>query len=208
MSQFIVYAPLQRFVWSGTHFSFTPKVEIRRFLSRPDLRGLEKHLAANELQDLTPRHWVTFHWTSGDQPNPAEIVNLFLLALWVAKPTRTQVTVRFEIATDPNEAPGTRYRLLDRFNWVQGTAVDRVEDADLVSAASYFSRCRELRMADHRLLNGLLLTLAGCTAHHWQVAFICHTAAAEALLTVDTPKESPAALPPVTRAWSKANPRS
>jgi hypothetical protein len=96
--------------------------------------------------------------------------------------------VRFEVATDPTQPRGIWSRLLDRFNWVQGVAGDRIEDADLNLAASYFPRLREFRLAERRLLNGLLLTLAGCMAHNWQVAFICHAGAAEALLTFDTGK--------------------
>jgi hypothetical protein len=135
---------------------------------------------------LVPQHWLVFEWKTGEEPSAGEVVNLFLLALWIAKPTRSHVAVRFEVSRDLSGSPGGRYRMLDRFNFVPGAVADRLEDSDLSAAASYFPLCRALRLADKRLVNGLLLTFAGCTATHWQVAFVCHAGAAEALLTHDT----------------------
>ena len=186
MSDLKVYAPLQQFVWSGKQFLISPGFEITRFLNIPDLRGLETGLASEEIRDLVPQHWLAFEWKTGEEPSAAEVVNLFLLALWIVKPTRSHVAVRFEVSSDLNHSPGGTYRMLDRFNFVPGAVADRVEDSDLSAAASYFLLCRALRLADKRLVNGLLLTFAGCTATHWQVAFVCHAGAAEALLTYDT----------------------
>ncbi len=188
MSQFRVYAPLSQFIWMGQDFAVAPGVEIRRRVQGwPELRGLEERLAVDERDSLLlARHWLTFEWSTGKQPSAAEVVSLFLLALWLSRPTRTHVELRFEVRGDPGAPPGSWARLLDRFNWVPGATADAVTDADLAEATLFFPLLRDRCLQGGRLQNALSLTSAGCMAHTWQIAFICHAAAAESVLTYGT----------------------
>jgi len=162
-------------------------IEIKRLDRIPDLRGLDKRLATDEQQDLrSAGHWLTFDWSTDERPAPNEIVNLVLIALWLSQPTKAHVELCFKISNDPEMAPDGWYRYLDRFNWVPGAAVDKIENANLTEAVSYYPKLRDLHLASGRLQNGLSLTSAGCMAHSWQPALICHSAAAEAILTYDT----------------------
>lgn len=186
MSRFRVYTPLSQFIWRGQDFTVAPGVEIKRIHVRPDVRGLNRRLAADEQNDLSLAvHWLTFEWSTDQEPLPKDIVSLFLIALWLSRPTRTHVKFRFEVCTDSTAAPDSYSRLLGRFNWVPGATADNVTDAHLTEAALFFPVLRNLCLAHGRLQNSLSLTSAGCMAHSWQVAFICHSAAAEAILTYD-----------------------
>src|SRR5262249_50838552 len=131
-------------------------------------------------------HWLTVDWSTGDEPRPSEIVNIFLLALWLSRPTKTHVEFRFKVATDPEAAPGSMARLLDQFSWIEGAAADEVTDAELDTASCLFSSLREVRLNAPRLSNALHLTFAGCQTVQWQVALVCFAAAAEAILTYET----------------------
>lgn len=187
MSLFRVYAPLSQFAWTGQNFTVAPGIEIKRLQDRPDLRGLDNRLADDEQRELSRvMHWFTFEWTAGDEPLPEEVVSLFLIALWLAQPTKAHAEVRFELCINAGAAPDRCSRLLDRFNWVPGATAHKLTDADLAQAAVLFPTLRDCCVARGRLRNALSLTLAGCMAHGWQVAFICHAAAAEAILTYDT----------------------
>ena len=187
MPEFKVYAPLSKFPWRGTTFSVAPGVEI---IQRPQpypLRGFDERLTQGDREELFfASYWLTIDWSPGDAPRASEIVNLFLLSLWLSRPTKTHVKFRFEVATDPEAAPGSMARLLDQFSWVEGATADDVTDAELAAASSLFASLHEIRLTAPRLSNALRLTLAGCQASQWQVALVCFAAAAEAILTYQT----------------------
>lgn len=181
---FEVYAPLQEFRWNGLEFELSPGVWIRRFDQKPDLRSLDVSLGEDEQNKIFfLDFWLTLGWTPGTEPSPAETANLVLLSLWLVKPTKTHIAYRFHLGQGTLAAEKSRYRLLDRFSWVQGAAHDDFDDNDLRSAASYYSVLRSLCLSRGRLNDALVLTLTGCWSHKWQAALICHAAAAEALLT-------------------------
>lgn len=181
MSNFDVYAPLSGFYWQGDSFQLTPGLRIIRFAQNRDLQNLNLTLAEDEQQELAAAdHWLEFKWSSGTEPNPAETVNLILLSLWLVKSTRTHVAFRFELGQDHKR----RSRLYDRFAWVEG-AHDVFDDNGLIIAASYYSVLQKICCDRGRLNHALVLTVTGCCSHHWQVALICHAAAAEAILTYE-----------------------
>ncbi len=122
-----------------------------------------------------------WHWLCVDLPasatfGEAEIMNLFVLALWVHKPTQLLLAYRFQ--TQP---AGPATRLHDRFTR-EHEADSEVADADLKAASSYLVILRRMVIASPRAKATLLLTLHGRTAHAWQVAFICLAAALESAL--------------------------
>lgn len=187
MPDFKVYAPLSSFPWRGATFSVAPGVEI---IQRPQpypLRGLDQDLTRFDRDQLFfADHWLTVDWSPGDEPHDSEIVNLFLLAMWLSQPTKAHVKFRFKVATDPEAAPGSPTRLLGQFQWIEGAVADEVTDTQLATASSLFSSLREIRLSAPRLSNALHLTFAGCHASQWQVALVCFAAAAEAILTYET----------------------
>jgi hypothetical protein len=183
---FEVYAPLQEFYWSGESLEMSPGLWVRRFEQKPDLRTLDAMLGQDEQDQLSQaRHWLTFRWDDGSDPSAAETVNLVLLALWIARFTKAHVAYRFHLGQNAAGGEQGRHRLLDRFGFIPGATHETFEDADLQLASCYYQVLHSLCRARGRLNNALVLTMAGCWAHKWQVALICHAAAAEALLTYD-----------------------
>ena len=185
--RFEIYAPLQDFLWDGDDFELVAGLWIKRFPKAPDVSGLHEWIAKDEWERASGAgHWLNFDWLEGAIPAPAEITNLVLLSLWLVKPTRTHIAFRFELGRDAAVNEKSRKRLLDRFTWVAGATHTDIDDIDLKTASSYYSRLAALCPARGRLNDALLLTISGCWSHAWQVALICHAAAAEALLTYAT----------------------
>ena len=185
--RFEVYAPLQDFLWEGDDFELAPNLWIRRFTGPPDISGLHEWIAKDEWDRASgAAHWLIFDWIDGTFPSPAEVTNLMLLSLWLVKPTRSYIAFRFELGRDAAGSEKARRRMLDRFAWVTGAIHADIEDMDLKSASAYYSALVTSCRARARLNDALLLTIAGCWSHAWQVALICHAAAAETLLTYET----------------------
>ena len=182
--RFDVYAPLQDFYWPGKDVRFSSNVVLKRVDCTPDLRGLDAHISRPEWERAANSdHWLTFEWVDGAQPFPTETINLVLLSLWLVKPIRAQVALKFQIGRENAAAEAKMSRLLDRFAWIPGTIDPDISDTDLQSAATYYAALEPLCRARGRLNNAMVLTVAGCWAHGWQVALICHASAAETILT-------------------------
>ena len=190
MNQFEIYAPLQNFVWSRNNFEFAPGLWIKDYCTqKPDLRDLEAELSRSERSDVNSgaSHWLTFHWNEGTEPCPAEIVNLVLISLWLVKPTASHVAFRFKLGQGDGADKKGVSRLYDRFAWLPDAFYGSCNHGDLHSAKSFYPPLFDICCAKGgRLNNALMLTLTGCFSIYWQVALICHTAAADALLTYST----------------------
>lgn len=187
MTHFDIYAPLNEFEWAGPDRELSSGIWLRRRTQRPDLRGLDTGLAQDEQDTISSAdHWLEFPWDEGAAPSPAEIVNMTLLAFWLAKPTKTQVAYRFELGCGSAANTSRVCRLLDRFAWVPGITHTALEDSDLQSVAVHNQILRDLCRARGRLHDALVLTVTGCWSHKWQAALIAHAAAAEAILTYAT----------------------
>jgi hypothetical protein len=185
--RFDVYAPLQDFYWPGGDFSFSPNLALKRIDDVPDLSGLESSVSKPEWQRATNSdHWLKFQWVDGAEPSPSEVINLVLLSLWLVKPIRSQVALKFEIGREDAANERTLSRLLDRFAWIPGTIDPDIADQDLRLASTYYSALEPLCRARGRLNNALVLTVAGCWSHGWQTALTCHASAAETILTYAT----------------------
>jgi hypothetical protein len=190
-SQFKIYAPLQNFFWRETDFKLAPGFWIKHFNQnqKPNLSGLDKHLSEDEKTSINTdaSHWLTFHWNEGSEPCPAKTVDLVLIALWLAKPTASHVAFRFKLGQGESADKKGVSRLYDRFAWLPDDAHEKFADSDLQTAKSFYPPLRDICCArGGRLNNALMLTLTGCFSIYWQVALICHAAAAEALLTYST----------------------
>lgn len=185
--RFDVYAPLQDFYWSGQDQPFGSDVILKRFHSVPELSGLVSFVSKPEWdRAVNSDHWLTFQWIDGTEVSPSEVINLFLLSLWLVKPIKSQVALRFQIGRDAAAAEKTMSRLLDRFAWIPGSIGPDISDEDVRKASSYYSKLEELCRTRGRLNNAMVLMVSGCWSHGWQTALICHAAAAETILTYAT----------------------
>ena len=180
-----VYAPLTDFLWDGDNFLKFSGLEIRRNQQSFDLHGLDEGLSESQRDELFyADHWLIFESRDTATVSAAEMVNLFLLSLWLAKPTKTCVKLRFEVNQDTTcDQVGTTSVVQDVFTWVPQTVADSLSESDLEDAASYFAEMHRIRVAEKRLHHAIFLTHAGCVAYNWAVALICFASAVEALLT-------------------------
>ena len=185
--RFDVYAPLQDFYWSGQDQPFGAQLVLKRFNQTPSLSGLEAYVSKPEWdRAVNSDHWLTFQWVDGTKISTAEMINLFLLSLWLVKPTRAQVALRFEIGRDEAAGQKRMSRLLDRFSWIPGSIEPDISDEDVQKASTYYGELEKLCGLRGRLNNAMALTVSGCWSHAWQTALICHAAAAETILTYST----------------------
>jgi len=176
-----VFAPLSNFVWDGEEFPVEGFCSVRPSSQMAEIiRGQLNVCDAEKKQVEGVTHWLSFDQQPADRLVPREKVNIFLLALWVAVPTKTHVRVRFEFQKDSLQPLATCDH--NRFHWTEGHPKDKVESDHLEQASSYIPRIRSIYLAHKRLRNALHLTFAGCISIHWQVAFICFSAAAEAIV--------------------------
>ena len=177
----IVFAPLSNFVWDGEEFPIEGFGSVRPSSQMPEIiRGQLNVCDAEKKQVEGVTHCLSFDQQPADRLVPREKVNIFLLALWIAIPTKTHVRIRFEFQKD---CPGPLVTCdHNRFHWTEGHPKDKVESEHLEQASSYIPRIRSTYLVNKRLRNALHLTFAGCISIHWQVAFICFSAAAEAIV--------------------------
>jgi hypothetical protein len=182
--RFYVHVPLQQFRWEGEHAEVAQGIHLIRRCELPELAGREKELGKDEQrrinEDVT--HWLCFEQSDGDALSSAEKANLFILALWLAKPTKTEMSFRFEIGFDAAQDETIMYRLLDRMQFVQGAVEAKYTDDDIVVASVYFLALKAVTKPG-RLNDAMILTLQGCWQGRWQAALVLSAAAAEALLT-------------------------
>lgn len=187
-SKFKVLAPLSNFDWSGKCFQFNDFCFIEKLDEIPDLSLFNWFLSEKDKEELRDvSHWLSFEQSPNDKLSPSEKINIFLLALWIALPTRVQVRFRFELPHEPGN--GQRYsafRYYDCFEWIKSQAKNKIETNYLQELRKLIDGLKTIYINHQRLWNSLVLTINGCTTIHWQVAFICFTAAAEGILTYET----------------------
>jgi len=194
----IGFAPLTDFRWEGREFTVgslcrvipAPQLEWEgEEVSAADMRRLARSsilrmspftyaLSENDRSKIEgASHWVVAERLPSDPLKTGEKVNLFQLCLWFAVPTRTRVELRFEFASDHFGI----VRCLDQFEWNKEDVCDAVETEHLEQASRFADGIVRLRR-DGRVWSALMHTLAGCTSHHWQDAFVPFCAATEAIL--------------------------
>lgn len=179
-----IWAPLIDFPWSGSERCITADTSI---LAPSAYRGYESTELDESLSQVDradcrdASHWVCVSLPAHHQLSAGEALNSLLLALWIVRPTKTYIALRFEESADGHKP----YRVLDRFQWIKGQAADDISDEDLDRAADLLPRIRASYVARGRLRNALVLTFRGCVSVGWQSALICWSAATEALLTYE-----------------------
>jgi hypothetical protein len=180
-----VWAPLIDFPWAGTERCITSDTSV---LPPSAYRGYDSANLDESLSQVDralcrgASHWVCVSLPARHQLSARENLNSFLLALWIVRPTKTQIRLRFEEIEPGVYKPS---RILDRFQWIRGQASDELTDEDLGRVADLLPRVRAAYVTRGRLRNALVLTFRGCVSFAWQAAFICWSAAIEALLTYE-----------------------
>lgn len=176
-----IWAPLIDFSWAGSQREIAGDTWIRPASAYKSFDQFA-YVLAEEERDRCRQidHWLSIARGQRDKLSASEKINSFLLGLWIVRPTRTHVPFRFE-----ESQSGTKpfVRMLDRFQWVKTGVASGVEDRHLAQVARILPILRTTHADRKRLSNALVLTLQGCMARQWQVAFVCFTAAAEAILT-------------------------
>lgn len=179
-----VWAPLIGFHWTGSERQIVDDTWVRPGSTYRDYEEFSEFkywLSEGERdQCRATKHWLALTYTRTGELSASAKINSFLLALWIVKPTQTRVPFRFE-ASESNFRLVAR--VLDRFQWVEEQAEDEVKDHDLEGVRRILAPLRAVYVAHRRLRNALALTFRGCVASDWQTAFICLSAAVEALLT-------------------------
>jgi hypothetical protein len=140
----------------------------------------KRYLSAEELEECTSiGHWLFVEQALRDSLSTRVRMNTFLTALWLAKPTRTQVAFRLE---EIDGGLRSARRVLDRFQWVEGYVADELDAKDLDRTGSTLPQLLEIYLRARRLRNALVLTFRACVSSDWQSSYVCFAAAVEALL--------------------------
>jgi hypothetical protein len=177
-----IWAPLIGFQWTGEQQQITDDTAIRlgaqyQNYSAPPIASLIS--SDEEMECREARHWLWFTRSAQSALSAAANMNAFLFSLWTARPTPTYVRLPFHCSETGDHAV---VRVWDRFTWIGPQVVETVRDTDLVRAGRILPAVRQTYLETERLRNALTLTVRGCTAADWRVAFLSFTAAASDLL--------------------------
>lgn len=138
------------------------------------------HLTEFDKDDLRyVTHWLLFEQKDNDILNESEKINIFLIALWISSPTKTQVKISFK----SSENMYTVSRYLDRFKCNISYSIYKIDNELLTKVNEYIDSIMNIYVNSKRIYNSLLLNLCGNFSISWQVAFICFSSAMEAILT-------------------------
>lgn len=156
-------APLTDFVWEGGSCKLSDDLQISE---REAVGNVESQLDNFSESDKAvcslSQRGLVFDRKETEKLKPSELINLFLLALWIAKPSTAFVPYRFSV-NNPEESA----RMLDRFLYVKIPEDNRISNSDLDQASGYLATLRKSTEDSPRANVAILLTLAGCFCLLW-----------------------------------------
>jgi hypothetical protein len=179
-----VWAPLIDFPWEGGDY---PLRDGLRIVRQPrdftwDAEGTRYFLSQEEQESArTTDHWIEIDQPAHDKTSAAEKINIFLVSLWIVRPSLTHVSLRFEQTPDGLKV----FRVLERFQWIKDQLHPDVEGKHLASVRAMVPSLLRICEARGRLRNALSLTFRACISKDWQSSFVCFSAALEGLLNYD-----------------------
>jgi hypothetical protein len=176
-----VWAPLIDFPWSGDDYPLRDGMRIIRPPTdfRWDTDSARYFLSEEERENArSSDHWIEIDQPSHDTASAASKINMFLIALWVVRPSLTHVSMRFEQGPDGLSI----VRILERFQWIKDQLHPDIKQEHLASARAIVPALLRIHEERGRLSNALSLTFRGCISKDWQSSFICFAAALEGLL--------------------------
>lgn len=156
--------------------------KIQRFQNIPDLSNFKTHLTEfdrDELRDV--KYWLLFEQKPTDTLSEVDKINFFLLALWMALPTETQVRIIFKSSEAENRYKFSR--CLDIFKSNRLFSIGVIDNELLKKVNKYINNIIDIYLNRKRLFNSVILNLIGNFEYNWQPAFICFSSAIEAILT-------------------------
>jgi len=181
---FRALVPLYYFPYQEASIPKHKILKIRKFKNPPNLKGLETELSKAELEELrsTP-YWLTIVYNKSKVWDDSNITIIFLVALWLEVPTKTQAMHLFELSTDENSKEKTFTRCLDRFQWNKKHVIRNITSDNIKNAFRNFDLLVPIWKRKKRLSDALIMTVAGCMSFRWQIAYISFASAVETLLT-------------------------
>ena len=132
-------------------------------------------MAAQELGEA--QHWLVLE-TLPEGRDSAEVMNVFLIALWLLVPTQTHARHIWGAAPEV---------VHDLFTHIGDPLYSEITDNQLREAGRLFTALSSLP-AWSRLHLCLHLTFQGCTSSSWQPGFLAWASALEGLLTYSEQK--------------------
>lgn len=176
-----VWSPLIDFPWNGGDYPLRDGLQIvRQPTDFPWGAERTRYFLSQEEQESARAsdHWMEIDQPAQDTTSAAAKINIFLISLWIVRPTLTHVSMRFEQTPDGLKIA----RVLERFQWIKDQLHPNVEDEHLASVRAMVPSLFRIYEARGRLSNAVSLTFRGCISRDWQSSFICFSAALEGLL--------------------------
>ena len=175
-----VIAPLSNFNWNGDLIEIGKFCTIKRRYTTRMPYGYSKFLSVDDkLEIQSCKHWLEFLPSKSENLSANATINCFLFLLWLHKPTETHIKMFFENLKQEKRL----HRILSRYVWIDSEVNYSIETKDLIKVRDDVDSILRIIRNNKRLFTSLTLTIRGCTAKHWHVAFICYSAAIEGLLT-------------------------
>ncbi len=170
------FAPLRDFPWDGRI-----QIDSNWSIEKIPNKWLEELLSSSLISKEDERtlgqatHALVGRGISGANAN----INLFLLALWIVRPTKTRADFSFfrkGLSTSPS-------RYMDKFQPNPASISEELQDSDIDLAAKFFLFFQhEAFGCPGRLRTALQFSIFANFSIAWQVSFICHASSTETLL--------------------------
>jgi len=176
------WAPVFNFPWDGGPCTISENLSLvaAGAYTEYESEDFKRFLSVEEIDECrSVEYWLDVRQSLRESISVRMRLNSFLLALWLARPTRTYLALRFD------ETDGERVvaRILDRFQWIEGFVADSLSVEDIARVRAMLPSLLDIYTTSRRLRNALVLTFRARVTNDWQSSFICTAAAAEALLT-------------------------
>jgi len=181
------FLPLFGFPFKGERFDVDTELHMVRMPKPFDTTKWRGFLSEDDLSKLSRcSHSLVLDVRGGGYPRPKELVSLFLLALWITRPTRACTAFRFVIDDDDVPVVPQAVRIMDIHQWLQGDVYENLSVTHLRRASRLFQSLKALSPTGGRLYTALTYAHYGCTTIRWQVAFTMYSASFETIFFPDS----------------------
>lgn len=135
-------------------------------------------------------HCIIIEAETSSDLSEDEVINMFLIACWIAKPTQVQIKFKFrfnKFSTAQNASQSITYfsRIHDLFQYNEFEIRNDIRLMDLNTlrkVTHIFSVLLKISNQKGNIYSCLHFMVAGCQAYRWTVAFVCYAVVMESLL--------------------------